>query len=43
MNLGSIDGLAKGTELETSHDKQAGRIVITTVFRDHARGEIEAG
>ena len=37
VNLGSIDGLAKGTEL------LGGRIVITTVFRDHARGEIEQG
>jgi len=37
VNLGSIDGLAKGTEL------LAGRIVITTVFRDHARGRIAAG
>jgi hypothetical protein len=34
VNLGSIDGLVQGTEL------LAGRIVITTVFRDHARGEI---
>jgi tetratricopeptide (TPR) repeat protein len=33
VNLGSIDGLAKGTEL-------SGRIVITTVFRDRARGKI---
>ncbi len=37
VNLGSIDGLAQGTEL------LGGRIVITAVFRDHARGEIEAG
>jgi hypothetical protein len=37
VNLGSIDGLAKGTELS------AGRILITTVFRDHARGEIATG
>jgi hypothetical protein len=32
VNLGSLDGLAKGTEL--------GPIVITTVFRDHARGKV---
>jgi tetratricopeptide (TPR) repeat protein len=32
VNLGSLDGLAKGTEL--------GPIVITTVFRDHARGRV---
>jgi Flp pilus assembly protein TadD len=35
VNLGSLDGLAKGTEL--------GSIVITTVFRDHARGKIAKG
>ena len=37
VNLGSIDGLEKGTPL------QGGRIVVTTVFRDHARGTIPAG
>jgi tetratricopeptide (TPR) repeat protein len=36
VNLGSIDGLEKGTQL------QPGRIVVTTVFRDHARGTISA-
>jgi hypothetical protein len=35
VDLGSLDGLAKGTEL--------GPIVITTVFRDHARGKIRDG
>lgn len=35
VNLGSLDGLAKGTDL--------GPIVITTVFRDHARGRIANG
>jgi hypothetical protein len=35
LNLGSVDGLAKGTVL--------GPIVITTVFRDHARGKVTAG
>jgi len=35
VNLGSLDGLAKGTAL--------GPIVITTVFRDHARGRIAKG
>jgi hypothetical protein len=35
VNLGSLDGLTKGTEL--------GPIVITTVFRDHARGNVTAG
>jgi len=42
VNLGSIDGLAQGTELEASHDKQAGRIAITTVFRDRARGTVDS-
>jgi hypothetical protein len=36
VNLGSIDGLEKGTQL------QGGRIVVTTVFRDRARGTIPA-
>jgi Flp pilus assembly protein TadD len=35
VNLGSLDGLTKGIEL--------GPIVITTVFRDHARGKIVNG
>ncbi len=35
MNLGSLDGLTKGAEL--------GPIMITTVFRDHARGKVTAG
>jgi hypothetical protein len=42
VNLGSIDGLAKGTEVETSHGKQAGRIAIITVFRDRARGMVDS-
>jgi tetratricopeptide (TPR) repeat protein len=47
VNLGSIDGLAKGTELavfrDKDRDKQIGRIVITTVFRDSARALIVDG
>jgi hypothetical protein len=35
VNLGSLDGLTKGTAL--------GSIAITTVFRDHARGTITPG
>ena len=35
VNLGSLDGLTKGTQL--------GSIVITTVFRDHARGKVVNG
>jgi hypothetical protein len=39
LNLGSIDGLAKGTELPLSR----GHITITTVFRERARGQIVSG
>ena len=39
VNLGSIDGLAKGTALAAT----GGHIVITTVFRDRARGKIVDG
>ena len=34
LDLGSLDGLEKGTEI--------GGIVITTVFRDHSRGRVAA-
>ncbi len=44
VNLGSLDGLAKGTELQVFRDGQTvGRVVVTTVFRDRARGKIVAG
>jgi hypothetical protein len=43
INLGSLDGVAKGTELPVVRDRQIGRIAITTVFRDHARGKIVDG
>jgi len=43
VNLGSIDGLEKGTELPLADNPQGGRIVVMTVFRDHARGTIPAG
>lgn len=36
VNLGSLDGMAKGTELPVG----SGRIIITTVFRDRARGNV---
>jgi hypothetical protein len=42
INLGSIDGLEKGTELPFPGNSQGGRIVVTTVFRDRARGTIPA-
>jgi hypothetical protein len=43
VNLGSLDGLAKGTELPVIRDRPIGGIAITTVFRDHARGKIVDG
>ena len=47
INLGSLDGLAKGTELgvfgQTIRDRQIARIAITTVFRDRARAKILNG
>lgn len=39
VNLGSLDGVAKGTELEAGR----GHIVISTVFRDRSRGKLVAG
>jgi hypothetical protein len=39
VNVGSIDGLTKGTVLPIT----GGHMVITTVFRDHARGQIVDG
>jgi tetratricopeptide (TPR) repeat protein len=43
VNLGSLDGLAKGVDLPVVRDRQIGRMVITTVFRDRARGKIVSG
>ncbi|MGA2881627.1 MAG: hypothetical protein ABSG13_21965 [Bryobacteraceae bacterium] len=43
VNLGSLDGLSKGTELSVVRDRQKGQIVVTTVFRDRARGKVVAG
>jgi hypothetical protein len=43
INLGSLDGIAKGTQLPVIRGRQVGRIVITTVFRDRARGKIIDG
>src|SRR5260370_2852583 len=44
VNLGSIDGLAKGNELRVFRAGQPiGRIVVTTIFRDRARGRIVQG
>jgi len=44
VNLGSLDGLAKGNELRVFREGQPiGRIVVTTIFRDRARGRIATG
>ncbi len=47
IDLGSLDGLAKGTELPVFRDERfthpVGRMVVTTVFRERARGRILAG
>jgi len=44
VNLGSIDGLAKGNELRVFRNGQPiGRMVVTTIFRDRARGRIVEG
>jgi len=44
VNLGSLDGLTKGTELNVFRDgRPVGRMVLTTIFRDRARGRMVAG
>ncbi len=43
VNLGSLDGLVKGTELSVVRSRQIGRIAIATVFRERARGTIVEG
>jgi hypothetical protein len=44
INLGSLDGLAKGSEVQVSRDKRSiGRLQVTAVFRERARGRILAG
>jgi tetratricopeptide (TPR) repeat protein len=40
IDLGSLDGLQKGDELEVL---PAGRVTLTTVFRDRARGTVSGG
>jgi tetratricopeptide (TPR) repeat protein len=44
INLGSVDGLAKGSELQVFSGHRtidaAGRLVVTEVFRERARGRI---
>ena len=42
IDLGSVDGLTKDAELDVIRDGQAiGRVKLTTIFRDHSRGEVE--
>jgi hypothetical protein len=44
INLGSLDGLAKGSELPVFRgDEAVGRLQVTTVFRDRARGRVVEG
>ena len=41
IDLGSLDGLAKDAEVDVIRGGQAiGQIRLTTIFRDHSRGEI---
>lgn len=44
IDLGSLDGLAKGAEAEVLRDgKILGRIRLTTIFRESARAELPPG
>jgi hypothetical protein len=47
VDLGALDGLAKGVELgifrDGSASRQAGSLTVTTVFRTRARGRISTG
>lgn len=44
INLGSLDGLGKGSQVEVFRDeKPIGHLTVTAVFRDRARGRIPAG
>ncbi len=41
IDLGSVDGLAKDAEVDVVRDGEAiGKIRLTTIFRDHSRGDI---
>ncbi len=43
VNLGSLDGLSNGNELQIVRDSRPiGRLAVTTVFRERARGRILA-
>lgn len=46
VNLGSLDGLAKGTQLDVFHgssNQPVARLEVTTIFRDRARGSVPGG
>jgi tetratricopeptide (TPR) repeat protein len=44
IDLGSLDGLAKGSELEVFRSSGSiGRLQVTAVFRDHARAIVMGG
>jgi len=44
IDLGSLDGLAKGSEVEVSRDERpAGRLIVITVFRERARAQVASG
>jgi hypothetical protein len=44
IDLGSLDGLAKDAEVDVIRSgKTIGKIKLTTIFRDHSRGEIASG
>jgi hypothetical protein len=44
IDLGSLDGLEKGADVDVWRDAQViGHIKLTTIFRDHSRGEIAGG
>ncbi len=42
IDLGAVDGLAKGGEVELPGSGARAKMLLTTIFRDHARGEIPA-
>ena len=46
IDLGSLDGLTKGTQLDVlraGSNQPVGRLEATTIFRDHSRGRIVSG
>jgi hypothetical protein len=44
IDLGSVDGLAKGDEIDVIRDGQViGKTRLTTIFRDQSRGEVANG